>query len=318
MSSKSMIAAVSLALLGSTTAGQAQTVSDDPLSQGRVLQLSFGLFAPQNTLQDTLTTANGGGPQVQSTDLLDFGNGGRFALDYSQPWGGSRLVFSLAGSRVTGETTVDIGGKAESFPGSYDNGYNLPGYWVVGAEVETKLALLSVGREWQLGGNWKVSGGFQGGQASQDLTAEVSAVSGNPPELTVSSQTNNRMLGVFGGLSHYAALGDTMGLRLSATLGVMRNKFDYTYKTVDTGGIVYQQIEASSTGTAVSSKLSARLERSLSEKGVLSLEIGYEGLQGIGNGADTLLDPAGTATTAHVDSDRIGGGYVSLGYAFRF
>ena len=317
MPSISRLMAFGVVVLGSATAGQAQSVSDDPLAQGRVLQLSFGLFAPQNTLQDTLTTPNGGGPQVQSTDVLDFGNGGRFALDYSQPWGGSRLVFSLTGSQATGEQTIVIGGAAETFPGSYDNGFNLPADWTVDTEIETQTALISLGREWQLASNWNVSFGLQGGTASQDITALASA-DGGVAARALTTRSENRMLGVFGGVSHYSALGDAMGLRLSANLGVMRNKFDYAYTNADTGGFVDQQVDASSTGTAISTKLSARLERSLSEKGVLSLEIGYEGLQGIGNGVDTMLDPAGTDTTAHVDSDRIGGGYVSLGYAFRF
>lgn len=58
------------AALAMSGAVQAQTAFEDPLYQGRVLEFSLGLFAPFNSLQDTLTTPNGGGAQVQSTDQL--------------------------------------------------------------------------------------------------------------------------------------------------------------------------------------------------------------------------------------------------------
>lgn len=317
MRSTSAILAAVIVATSAAGSAQAQTVGSDPLKQGRVLELSFGLFAPQNTLQDTLTTLNGGGALVQSTDILDFGNGGRYAIDYSQPWGGSRLVVSLMGTGATGNAGLVVGGSPEAFPGSYDDGYNLPAGWSVDTEVETKLALLSVGREWQLGSNWNVSAGLQAGQASQDFAAVLRNLGGFVSR-QVRSDSSNRMFGVFGGASHYSALGSNMGLRLSATLGVMRNSFDYTFTNADALGIPNSTFDASSSSTAISTRVSARLERSLWENGVLSLEIGYEGLNGIGNGADTLLDPAGTTSSANIESDSIGGGYVALGYAFRF
>ena len=126
------------------------------------------------------------------------------------------------------------------------------------------------------------------------------------------------MIGVFGGISHYAAIDDNLGLRLSGTVGVMQNDFDYRYTSVRPGGIVDQDITASESGTAISTQLSLRLERSLSKGGMLTFELGFENLQGIGNGVDTFLDVAGTATTAQMGSDSIGSGYLGVGYAFQF
>lgn len=318
MSAPSSVIAFGLAVFGLAASSQAQSFREDPLSQGRVLELSFGLFAPQNTLQDALTVLNGNGPMVQTTDQLDFGAGGRFGLSYSQPWGNSRLLIDLTGTQAKGETTISIGGVAEAYPGSYDDGFNLPAGYESDIDTKTDLALLSIGREWQLAGNWTLSAGLQGGKVSQDLSAIVYNDDPAAYLRRQTTQSENRMLGVFGGVGHYIGFSDTMGLRLSASLGVMGNKFEYSYINSSASGTVDQDVEASSSGTAVSTKLSARLERSMSGNGVVSLETGYEGLQGIGNGFDTFLDRRGTADTAQVDADRIGGVYVNLGYAFRF
>lgn len=129
------------------------------------------------------------------------------------------------------------------------------------------------------------------------------------------------MIGVFGGVSHYTALSNVLGLRLSANLGVMRNSFDYSYANVllpDDLAPFDQFVSGESSGTAVSTQLSVRLERSLSDTSMLTFELGYEGISGIGNGADTLLDADGTNDAAAIDSDRIGAAYLSVGYAFRF
>lgn len=299
----------------------------DPLAEGKVVELGFGLFAPGNGLQDTLTTPNGGGPQTQSTDLLDFGTGGRVALSYSQPWDDrSRLIVSLTGAMASGDSLITIGPTSETFPGSYDDGLNLPARWTVDMEVETRSAMLMVGREWALSGAWRASLGMQGGTASQDLTANLLAAEGpftREGELwrRMTTRSNNRMLGVFGGLSHYSVIGKGLGLRLSGTLGVMHNRFDYAYRNdlIPPDLTPFsQEISGSSSGTAVSGRVSARLERSLTSRGVLLFEAGYEGIEGIGNGVDTFLDVEGTATTAKIDSDRIGAGYLTVGYAFRF
>ncbi|MBA3908489.1 MAG: hypothetical protein C0524_01105 [Rhodobacter sp.] len=65
-------------------------------------------------------------------------------------------------------------------------------------------------------------------------------------------------------------------------------------------------------------RMSARLERSLSDNGRLVFEVGYEVLPVVGNGIDRFPDVDTTATTAEIDSDSAGAGYVSVGYAFRF
>jgi hypothetical protein len=302
-------------------AALAQTIPEDPFYTGSVIELSFGLFAPKNTLQDTLTTRNGGGPQLQSTDLLDFGRGSRVSVAYSRPRdSGSRLIFNLTGSQASGEAKITMGGVSETFPGSYDDGFNLPANWTVDAEIETKSVMLTIGREWALNGGWGFSAGLQGGTASQDMTAKLRAPDG---ELwrTLTTQSNNRMYGLFGGVSHYSRINKDMGLRLSGTLGVMHNSFDYTYvNQTNAVGIPPsgQGNAASDSSTAVSTRVSARLERRLTERSMLTFEVGYEGLSGIGNGADTFLDPDGTDSTAQVDRDQIGAGYLTVGYAFRF
>jgi hypothetical protein len=309
---------VGLSLLGSGAG--AEVPQGDPLSVGSVVELSFGLFAPTNTLQDTLTTPNGGGAQVQSTDVLDFGQGGRLSVAYSQPWGSSRLMFSLTGAQSTGDAAIRIGSVSETFPGSFDDGFNLPAGWSVDTEVETRMTMLTLGRDWAAAGGWRFNAGLQGGTASQDFSGLLRAPDG---ELwrTLTTQSNNRMYGVFGGVSHYAAIRDGLGLRLSGSLGVMHNSFETTYtNVVNAVGVPPsgQRITASDSGTVLSTRLSARLERTLSDRSLLVFEIGYEGLDGVGNGVDTFLDEDGTATTARVDKDRIGAGYLSVGYAFRF
>ena len=67
-----------------------------------------------------------------------------------------------------------------------------------------------------------------------------------------------------------------------------------------------------------STQASESIERRLSGLGVVSFELGYDGLHGVGNGMDTFLDVAGTATTARIDKDSIGAGYVSVGYTYLF
>lgn len=306
---------------------QAEGASADPMFQGRMIELSFGLIAPSNTLQDTLTTRNNTDTQIQSTSLLEFGTGGRVGLTYSALWGErSRLVVGLTGARASDTARVEIGSLSEAFPGIYDDGFSLPANSYFDGTIETNMTMLSVGKEWAKGENWRFSAGLQGGTASQDISVQLY---GRPPlalfdgELfsTVDSQSRNQFVGVYGGVSHYASLADGFGLRLSGTLGVMHNNFDFEYSRVNRAiGTPpnSQRVTASDTGTAISAKLSARLERSLSGGGMLSLEVGYEGLSGVGNGVDTLLDPDGTATVAHIDRDSIGAGYVSVGYAFRF
>lgn len=299
----------------------------DPLSEGRVLEFSLGLFAPGNGLQDMLTRPNNGTVQLQSTDLLDFGEGGRIALTYSQPWdAGSRLVVGLQGMSASGETRITMGTASEAFPGSYDDGYSLPAGWYVDSGIETRTAMLSVGREWTGKGAWSFSAGIQGGTASQDMDWLLRAAEGpftaeGEPWRRLTTRSDNRMLGVYGGVSHYMALGERLGLRMSGRLGVMHNRFDYEYSNVLLPPDLTpnrQDISGSSSGTALSTALSVRLEQGLSESGTLVFEIGYQALDGIGNGVDTFLDPAGTGTTAAFGSDRIEAGYISLGYALRF
>ncbi|WP_309663325.1 hypothetical protein [Tabrizicola sp.] len=78
---------------------------------------------------------------------------------------------------------------------------------------------------------WRISAGVQGGTASQDLTGLL-RVTDDELWRTLTTRSNNRMVGVFGGVSHYAALSEVMGLRLSGTLGVMHNRFEYDYVNV--------------------------------------------------------------------------------------
>ena len=308
-------------------AATAEGSRGDPLASGRVLEFSLGLFAPGNHLQDMLTRPNGGTAQLQSTDLLDMGQGGRVALTYSQPWDErSRLVVGLTGMAASGEVRVTMGPASEAYPGSYDDGYALPAGWYVDSGIETRMAMLSVGREWATDGAWTFSAGVQGGTASQDMDWLLRAAEGPfTPEgeawRRIRTQSDNRMLGVYGGVSHYMALGEGLGLRLSGRLGVMHNRFDYDYSNLLLPSDLtpnLQEISGSSSGTAVSTALSVRLEQSLTDRGVLVLELGYQALDGVGSGVDTFLDPDGTRTTAAIDRDRIGGAHVSLGYAFRF
>ena len=186
--------------------------------------------------------------------------------------------------------------------------------------------MLTVGREWAANDSWRFSAGLQGGTASQDLTGLLRAI---PPfaieedELwrTITSRSKNTMVGVYGGVSHYMPLGDSMGLRLSGNVGVMRNSFNYEYtQVINAVGFPpsNQNIVASDSRMAFSTKLSARLERTMADGVLVSLEVGYEGLHGVGNGADTLLDVDGRTDFADIEGDSIGAGYLSLGYAFKF
>jgi hypothetical protein len=141
------------------------------------------------------------------------------------------------------------------------------------------------------------------------------------PWRRLTTRSDNRMLGVYGGVSHYMPLADRLGLRMTGRLGVMHNRFDYDYSNVLLPPDITpnrQDISGSSSGTAVSTALSLRLEQGLTDSGTLVLEVGYQALNGVGNGVDTFLDPDGTGTTAAFDRDRIEAGYISLGYALRF
>jgi hypothetical protein len=321
------IGRAALLALATPFAALAEDGQADPLASGRVLEFSLGLFAPGNGLQDTLTRRNNGTGQLQSTDVLDFGQGGRVALTYSQPWdAGSRLVVGVQGLSASGETRVTMGPASEAFPGSYDAGYSLPAGWYVDSGIETRMAMLSVGREWTTGGAWAFSAGIQGGTASQDMNWLLRAAEGpftaeGEPWRRLTTRSDNRMLGIYGGVSHYMALGERLGLRLAGRLGLMHNRFDYDYSNLLLPPDItpdLQEISGSSSGTAVSTALSVRLEQGLSDQGTLIFEAGFQAIDGIGNGVDTFLDPDGTRTTAAFGRDRIGGGYVSLGYAIRF
>ncbi len=306
--------AITLAL----TLGANAATAQDSFYHGQVIELSAGIFAPFNTLQDTLTTPNGGGAQVQSTDALDFGLGPRVAIGYSRPWGNNaRMVFNLTGAKAAGETTITIGGSDETYPGSYDDGKNLPANFTTDVEILTQTAMLKFGREWAVNGAWRVSAGLQAGQALQDISAPLFDTSG-ALITTVQTESKNEMYGVFGGVSYYHGIDNTMGLRLSANVGVMDNSFTYDYTNLYSIAGTNQANSGSASSTAISAQIAARLERSLTDHSMLTFEIGYEGLSGIGNGADTFLDVEGTASTAHIDEDMIGAAYISVGYALQF
>ncbi|SFR34781.1 hypothetical protein SAMN04488005_0707 [Yoonia tamlensis] len=302
--------AIALALsLGATAA-----TAEDSFYQGQVIELSAGIFAPLNTLQDTLTTPNGGGAQVQSTDALNFGLGPRIDVAYSRPLGNNaRLIVDISAAEVTGDTTITIGATSETFPGSYDDGYQLPSANDYDTTVKTEMATLRVGGEWAINPAWRVSAGLQAGQAAQDLEAFSQNSSRN-----ITSTSRNEMYGVFGGVSYYHGINDDMALRVSANLGVLENNFTYDYANIDSGGFTDQEASGTSSGTAYSAQIAARLERNINDHSMMIFEIGYEGLSGIGNGADTFLDAEGTASTAHIDEDMIGAAYISAGYALRF
>lgn len=309
------------ALLGSTAVfghdAQAQTV-EDPLFQGRALTFSAGIYAPFNTLGGTLTTPNGGGARVQSTDALDFGAGARIDVTYSELWSGnSRIVFNFAMSQAAGEENITIAGAGQTFPGSYDDGFLLPAGFRYNTTLKTETEMLSIGREWDVGGGWRVNAGLKAGQASQDFMI----LSYNPAgalSRTLQTTSENKMYGVFGGVGHFRPISQNTWLRLSGTVGVMYNSFDYAYTNTNVGVGVDQSVTGSSDGAVVSTQVSASVERQLPGLGVVSFEVGYDGLHGVGNGADTFLDVAGTATTAHIDRDSIGAGYISLGYTYLF
>lgn len=306
--------AITLAL----TLGANAAMAQDSFYQGQVIELSAGIFAPFNTLQDTLTTPNGGGAQVQSTDALDFGLGPRVDIAYSRPWGNNaRLVVGLTGAKATGDTLITIGASSETFPGSYDDGYQLPAGWTSQTQVETQTAMLQIGREWALSTPWRISAGLQVGQASQDILADVTDQS-DVIAGTSSTTSDNSMYGVFVGASYYRAINADYALRFTGNVGVMNNDFTYRFENTDQFDFINQEAEGTSNGTAYSAQVAARLERSLTDHSMMTFEIGYEGLSGIGNGADTFLDVEGTASTAHIDEDMIGAAYISVGYALQF
>ncbi|NJS38509.1 MAG: hypothetical protein HC783_05240 [Rhodobacteraceae bacterium] len=154
---------------------------------------------------------------------------------------------------------VQIGDLSEAYPGSFDDGLNLPAGWYADATVKTQTRMLSIGREWQGQDGWRFSAGLQGGTARQELTSLLRAV--GPFALfdgelfsTTASRSNNRMIGLYGRVSG----------------------------------------------------------------GLLTFELGYEGLCGVGNGVVTFPDPEGLRNTPKIDSDTIGAAHLSVGYAFRY
>ena len=291
------------------------------------MEVSFGLFAPLNTLQDALTTRNNTRVQIRSTNLLDFGVGGRVNVTYSNPISPeSRVVLSFTGARAAAKERLEVGAINSTFPGIFDDGRFLPANTYFDSKVDTRSAMVSIGKEWTRGSSWRFSAGVQGGSASQDISTSVY---GRVPlalfngELfgTIDSKSKNYFAGVYGGVSHYTPLGDGLGLRLSGNLGVMRHEFDFQYTYINRALFtipVTERVSASDVGTTISTKLSARLERSLADGAMVTMEVGYDGLYGLGNGVDTFLDPDGRRNFADVDSGAIGAAYLSVGYTVRY
>ncbi|ASM72041.1 hypothetical protein SULPSESMR1_01219 [Pseudosulfitobacter pseudonitzschiae] len=297
----------------------AQDAMQDPLFGAQVFQLNLGIAAPANSLQETLTYPNGGGATILTTGSLDFGTGGRAEISYSRPWGdASRFYVELAGMRAIGEETILIVGPAATFPGSYDDGYQLPTGYSVATDVKTEMAFLKAGREWAMNDTWRASAGVQVGQVSQEFQAEsfdTALVSSR----TLTATGSNQLFGVQGGLSHYVPLNEKTALRSTMTLGVMTNSYDYAYRNIETtGGATEQAADASGNSTAFSAGVSVALEHQMTTNGYLSFKVGVGGLFNVVNAADTFLDPAGTASTAKIDHDSIVSSYVTVGYVFRF
>lgn len=306
------IAAAALALIS-----QAQSATD-PYFDGRVLEFGLGVTTPLNTLQDTLTTPNGGGATVQLTDILDFGTGGRAEIGYSQMWGtDSRLIVNLTGSRTIRETTISIAGAGETFPGTFDDGFLLPTGFTLPSEVEAETFSFLVGREWLLTGPRQVSGGLRYATVSQDFSA-ASFDAGGTLSRNLSVDSANEMYGIFGGISHYTMLNQQTSIWVNADLGLYQNGFDYAYRNVDAAGIVDQTIDASQSNTVLSTQLSVTVEHGLGNGTYLTGEIGYEGWHGVGNGLDTFLDVGGTAATAVINQGSIQSAYLSVGLFRRF
>jgi hypothetical protein len=313
--SKSITFALGALLVASPV--KAQDKMQDPVFSSQVFEFNIGIAAPLNTLQNTLTHPNDGGATILTTDSLNFGTGGYANISYSRPWGdASRFYIELSGTNVTGSETTIIEGS-QSFPGSYDDGYQLPDGWTYQNEVETDLTFLKAGREWALINGWRTSVGLQAGQVSQNLETQsfdLAMVSSR----RISATASNKMLGAYGGISNYHALNDTTALRTSANIGLMANSYDYSYLTINSLGDTDQSIDVSGDSTAYSANVSIALEHQVIPNGYVTFEIGMDGLFGVVNGADTFLDPAGTATTAHIDRDDIVSSYISVGYAFLF
>lgn len=321
------IAAVCVGILAFSSAVQAEDLQKDPLFQGRTMEVSFGLFAPLNTLQDTLTTQRRTRVQVQSTNLLDFGVGGRINVTYSNPISqDSRVVLSFTGARAAANARINIGAADETFNGIYGSGFRLPANSYFDSTVDTRSAMVSVGKEWTRGSTWRFSAGVQGGSASQDISTRLYgrvplALFNGELFSTIDVKSKNYFAGVYGGVSHYTALGDGLGLRLSGNLGVMRHAFDFEYTRVNRALFTLpnsQRLTASDVGATISTKISARLERSLEGGAMVTMEVGYDGLYGLGNGVDTFLDFDGSSDFADIESDAIGAAYLSVGYTIRY
>ncbi len=300
---------------------QSAIAQSDPLSTGRVLEFSYGSEMVLNTLQDQLTTPNNfgagpfpAGPTTQSTRTLDVGSGEHFALSYSQDlFGSSRAFVEISHSETSGGGLADARGLGDTtFPGSWDDGNLISNSNVVAIELLDRQTLLTAGAEVASNAGFTFSTGFQVAYLEHESQLERS-----PIQRSALIETSNRMYGFFGRAMHYTSLGHGGGLRVTGTIGVLENSFDYYYLNT-AGASVTQEISTSGIDTVFSVGLTARYEHSLTERTMLTAEIGYDGFYGVVNGFDTFLDRLGTDTVAHIDRDHIGSTHVSLGLVHRF
>lgn len=273
-----------------------------------------------NTLQDQLTTPNNAslasapGPTIQSTRTLDVGSGERFDLSYSQDLlGTSRAFVEISHSETSGGGLADARGMGvTTFPGSFDDGYLIGNSDVVAIDFHDRQSILTVGAEVGSYADLTFSTGFQVAYLEHESRLERS-----PSPRYVLVETSNRMFGFFGRAMHYTSVGQDGGLRITGTLGVLENSFDYYYRNRNTSFVAHE-ISTSGIDTVFSVGLTARYEHSLTERTMLTAEIGYDGFYGVVNGFDTFLDRLGTGTDAAIDRDHIGSPHVSLGLVHRF
>lgn len=315
---KNMVKACALggACLVSANAGYGQSLTaNDPFYQTSLLHGQLGVGLTFNSINGPLTVLNNTSTTAISTDILDFGTHGRAGLELSNPIGNDRrIIVSIDGMRGD-ETTRTQDPNDTSYPGIYDDGFRFPPGSIADHEIVARTLTVSVLHEWATSETWRLRAGVKGGSVSQDIRGSLTFGGFDP--IPITSTSDNRFLGVVGGVSHYSKLGNGIGLRLTGDVGIAANQFDFTFGHQPAFGPA-STVAASASGTSYSSNISAQLEKTLASGALLTLELGVESYYNVGSGIETLLNPAGTATAAAIKTTTMSNAFINIGFATTF
>lgn len=314
-----------LCCLITSAANADNVVINDPFYKFKALEINLGVGNVLNTLDGAFFAANNSSPgafagplvPLLDTDILNLGTSGCAALKYSQPTANNKRFFIEAEFSSASDDSVFAPTVLGTYPGSYDDGFFVPVGFSNDQNIETEAFQFRLGQEWATSENWRFRVAAQAGKISQDFDGVLFAA-GGVLAATLATDSDNVQFGVSVGTSYYSKLSPSVGVRLSADLGVSRNDFTYSYTNIDGAGVTVQSNSISDIGFSPTTKLSATLEKTLKNNSLVSLGISLENFHNVGSGLQTFLNPVGTATTAAISKDTISTVFINFGYTHTF